>query len=159
MKRPITLLILLGVSSSGSVRAQEASGVSMTITPSVGMAVILGDGDLWSGGMTTLLEIDLTRLRWRWSLFAAASGIGVGCSDGCELGGESVGGGISYRFGGFAVGGGLGGLHRSTGWHVQPHGLLSFDRGVFRAQLRVELPERTDGAHAPILVGFRIPVR
>ena len=160
MERRLTLFILLSclVHHSGSLTAQEASGTSLTVTPSVGMGVIPDNGELAFGGMTTFLEIDLSRARWRWSVFAAVRGIGVGCSDGCEFGGQAVGVGIAYLLGGVAVGGGLGGLHRSAEWHVQPHGQLSFEQGVFRAQLRIEIPEGIEGVHVPMLVGFRIPV-
>ena len=98
MERRLTLFILLSclVHHSGSLTAQEASGTSLTVTPSVGMGVIPDNGELASGGMTTFLEIDLSRARWRWSVFAAVRGIGVGCSDGCDSGGQGFGLGISY---------------------------------------------------------------
>ena len=108
--------------------------------------------------MSTLLEVDVSRARWRWSVFAAVRGIGAGCSDGCDLGGQSVGAGVSYLLGAVAVGGGLGGLHRSVGWHLQPHGQLSFERGAFRAQVRVQVPDVGDGVHIPLLFGLRIPI-
>ena len=160
VKRFLTLFVLLSCFThhSGSLQAQEASGASLTVTPSLGFGVIPENGGLSSEGLTTLLEIDLSRARWRWSVFAAVRGIGVACSDGCESGGQAFGLGLSFLLGGVAVGGGLGGLHRSAKWHVQPHGQLSFAKGVVRLQLRVEVPEGTDGVHVPMLVGLRIPI-
>ena len=154
----LLLLVVCLVPNSGALHAQEAPGTSLTVTPYVGMAVIPDNGHLASGGMTTLLEIEVNHASWRWSVFGEARGIGVSCSDGCDMGGQAVGIGISRIVGTVAVGGGLGGLHRSSGWHVQPHGQLSFSKGVFRAQLRVEVPNGTDGTHFPLLAGLGIPV-
>ena len=154
----LLLLVLCLVRDSGALHAQQAPGASLAVIPSVGMAAIPDNGHLASGGMTALLEIEISRAGWRWSVFGEARGIGVGCSDGCDMGGQAAGVGLSRVFGAVAVGGGLGGLHRSSGWHVQPHGQLSFAKGSFRAQLRVEVPHGTDGTHFPILAGLTIPV-
>lgn len=143
---------------SGSLRAQESVGVSLTVTPSVGMAVITRNGNLESGGMTAIVEIDLHSAPLRWSVYAAVRGIGVGCSDGCDLGGRAVGGGISYLLGRIGVGGGVGLLRRSAEWHLQPHGQLSVVSGVLRVQLRLEVPESVGGVHIPLLFGLQVPV-
>lgn len=121
--------------------------------------MVTDNGHLASGGLTVLVELDVARAPWEWSVFAEVRDIGVECADGCETGGEAAGVGVSYVRSGFGVGGGLGALHRSLGWHIQPHGKLSFTRGIFRAQVRAELPEDAGGAHYPILVGLRIPLR
>ncbi len=159
----VTRLALLVLVSSlghlpGSLHAQEAAGPSPTVTPSLGMGVIVDDGELESGGLSALLEIDLTHARVRWSVFAAVRGIGVACADGCNLSGQTFGAGFSYLFGRVGVGGGAGLLHRSGRWHLHPHGQLSVELGVFRAQLRVEDSEGTEGVHFPILLGLKLPV-
>ena len=105
-----------------------------------------------------LLEIDLSQTRVRWSVFVAARGIGAGCSDGCDLSGQTIGAGLSYLLGRVGVGGGVGLLHRSEGWHLHPHGQLSLALGVFRAQLRLEASEGTDGMHVPLLIGLQLPL-
>jgi hypothetical protein len=130
----------------------------LTVTPSLGMAVIFENGGIASGGMSALLEVDLSRAWLRWGAFAAVRGIGVGCANGCDLGGRAIGLGVSVVLRGVGVGGGVGLLNRSEAWHVQPHGQLSVGRRRLRAQVRIEIPEDTDGVHVPFLLGFRIPV-
>ena len=160
VRNHLTLLILLSCLGhlSESLSAQEAVAPSPTITPSVGMGGILDNGDLESGGMSVLLEIDLSQSRLRWSLFGEVRGIGVGCADGCDLSGQTIGAGVSYLLGRVGVGGGVGFLHRSAGWNLQPHGQLSVALGVFRTQLRLEASEGTGGMHVPLLFGLQLPV-
>ena len=159
----VTRLALLVLVSSlghlpGSLHAQGAASTSPTVTASVGMGVIVDSGDLESGGMSALLEIDLSHARVRWSVFASVRGIGGACANGCDLSGQTFGAGLSYLIGRVGVGGGVGLLHRSERWHIHPHGQLSVRLGVFRAQVRVEDSEGTQGVHVPILLGLQLPV-
>jgi hypothetical protein len=155
----LALLWALGPHSSGSLRAQVPPGASLTITPSLGFAAIGDNGHLASGGMIAMVEMDLNRPPFRWSTYLATRGVGIGCSDGCDLGGQSIGVGVSYVLGPVGLGGGMGLLHRSAGWLVQPHGQISASRGILRLQLRVEVPEGLDDIHVPLLLGLQIPVR
>ena len=156
----LALLVLLGCfwPRSAALHAQRSVGASLTITPSVGMAVIGDNGHLASGGMSAIVEIDLQGTSLRWGVSAAVRGIGIWCSDGCDLGGHAVGAGISYLLGAIGVGGGVGLLHRSAGWLVQPHGQLSLVRGRLRLQLRLEVPEGVDRVHILLLFGLQVPV-
>ncbi len=159
MKRLIALVLLAYLGQHPPLLyAQDTAGTSLTLTPSVGIGAILDRGNLESGGAEALLEVELTRSRLRWSVFAAIRGIGVECSDGCDLSGESLGVGVSYLLDRVGVGGGVGLLHQSGQWHFQPHGQLSIAHGIFRAQLRVEVPQGVDGVFVPILFGLQIPV-
>lgn len=159
-----TRILLLAVlwslgTHSGALHAQESPGASLTITPSLGFAAIGDNGHLASGGMTATVEMGLKRPPFQWSVYLATRGIGIGCSDGCDLGGQSIGVGVSYLWGAVGLGGGMGLLHRSAGWLVQPHGQLSMNRGILRLQLRAEVPEGLDDVHLPLLLGIQIPVR
>ena len=159
MKRLIALVLLAYLGQHPpSLHAQDTAGTSLTLTPSLGLGAILDRGNLESGGAEALLEVELTRSRLRWSVFGAVRGIGVGCSHGCDFSGESLGVEVSYLLGRVGVGGGVGLLHRSGEWHLQPHGQLSIGYGIFRAQLRVEVPQGVDGVFVPILFGLQVPV-
>ena len=125
----ITLLVPLEL-GPGTLRAQESSSATLTVTPSIGMAAITRHGNLESGGMSAFLEVDVHGASLLWSAYAGQRGIGVGCSDGCELGGQSIGIGVSYVLGSVRAGGGGGLLRRAKGWHVQPYGQLSVVIGV-----------------------------
>ena len=155
----VTLLVFSGFrTGAGALRAQEPVGVALEVTPSVGMAAITRNGNLESGGMSALMEIDLRSASLSWSAYASTRGIGAGCSNGCDLGGKAFGVGTSYLFGSIGVGGGVGLLRRSAEWHVQPHGRLSVVRGALRFQVRLEAPEGVGGVHVPVLFGWRIPI-
>ncbi len=83
----LTLLVPFGL-GRGTLRAQESAGATLTVTPSIGMAAITRNGNLESGGMSAFLEVDLHSASLLWSAYAGQRGIGVRCSDGCELGGS-----------------------------------------------------------------------
>jgi hypothetical protein len=165
----LLLVAYLG-SEPGPLHAQEDAVPSVTATPSVGFAMVPDDGRVASGGLTMLLELELRAGGWAWGVYGEARGIGVGCepgdalpfgpqtSDRCDVGGQAVGVSVSRAFGAVAVGGGLGGFRQPAGWHVQPHGQLSVSTGVFRFQVRFEVPKGTVRAQLPILVGIRLPL-
>lgn len=153
----LTLLVPFGL-GPGTLRAQESAGATLTVTPSIGMAAITRHGNLESGGMSAFLEVDLHSASLLWSAYAGQRGIGVDCSDGCELGGQSIGVGVSYILGSVRAGGGGGLLRRANEWHVQPYGQLSVVIGVVRLQVRLEVPQGVDGVHVPLLFGLQLPV-
>ncbi len=159
--RLIILALLLGT-VPGVLDAQQSASPTLTVTPSLGLAAITRNGSLESGGMSTYLEVDLQRSSLLWSAFAGQRGIGVGCSHGCDFGGQSVGAGVSYLHGPVRVGGGVGLLHRADEWHFQPYGQISAVRGILRAQVRLEVPkglgDSQDGVHIPVLLGLQFPV-
>ncbi len=98
MKRLIALVLLAYLGQHPPLlRAQDTAGTSLTLTPSVGIGAILDRGHLESGGAVVLLEVELTRSRLRWDVFAAIRGVGISCSDGCDSSGASLGAGVSYR--------------------------------------------------------------
>lgn len=157
--RPLVLILLVafGVGAE-TLRAQESAGASVTVTPSIGLAAMTRNGSLESGGMSAYLEVDVHDASLLWSAYAGQRGIGVGCSDGCELGGQSIGLGVSYVLGNLRAGGGLGLLRRRSGWHVQPYGQLSVVHGMLRIQLRLEVPQGVNGVHVPLLFGLQLPI-
>lgn len=137
---------------------QESAGAMVTVTPSIGLATMTRNGSVESAGMSAYLEVDLRDNSLIWSAYVSQRGIGVGCSDGCELGGRGIGLGGSYLFGNFRAGGGIGLLRRSRAWHTQPYGQVSVVRGALRVQVRLEVPRGVGGVHVPLLFGFQLPV-
>jgi len=159
MKRFILLALLAYLGQHPpSLQAQNTEDASLTVTPSLGLGAILDRGHFESGGAEALLEVEWTRSRLRWDAFASFRGIGVGCSDGCDLSGEAFGVGVSYLLNRVGVGGGVGVLHQAWQWHLQPHGQISVAFGAFRAQLRIEVPQGVDGVFFPILWGLQVPI-
>jgi len=154
--RPLILLVLLACFGAEPLLTQEAA--LLTVTPSVGFGAVFDGGHPESGGMSTLIQIEMNRDRLRWGLFASVRGIGVGCSDGCDLSGKALGAEIAFLMGRVSVGPGLGLIHRFTGWHAQPHGQLSFPLGTLRVQLRVEVASGSNGLHVPLLLGRQIRI-
>lgn len=158
MNKPLFLFGLLTGLGSAQLSAQEATR-ALTVTPSVGFGMVANNGRLESGGMSTLLQIDLSGSSVRWGVFGSVRGIGVGCSNGCDLSGQALGSEMTFLLGDVGVGAGLGLIHRFTGWHAQPHGKLSLDVGALRMQLRVEVSSggylRT---YIPLLLGRPIHV-
>ena len=142
-----------------ALQAQDRAATGWTATPSLGFAAITRNGTLESGGMTILAEVDLHTTHLRWTVFTAIRGLGVSCSDGCDLGGRSAGVSVSYLRGPLGIGGGVGLLRRSAEWHLQPHGQVSLARGRFRVQLRLEVPRGVGGISIPALVGLSLPSR
>lgn len=161
-------ILLVPCTGAAQSPAQETSGGSLLIVPSVGFGYLIDGGDLESAGMSVLLEVGSSGADYRWQAFAAIRGIGVGCSaaveashgssEDCGPGGESFGAEVVRQFGRAGVGAGIGMLHREAGWSVQPHGKLTVWPGRFQVQLRLELSDGLDEIHAPMLVGLRLPV-
>jgi len=155
--RPLSLVVLLACFGVEPLLAQEAPTVP-TVIPSVGFGAVFDSGHPESGGMSTLIQIEMSGDRLRWGLFASVRGIGVGCTDGCDLSGRALGAEIAFLVGRVGIGPGLGLIHRFTGWHVQPHGQLSLLLGTLRVQLRVEVSSGSNGVHVPLLVGRQIRI-
>lgn len=135
--------------------AQGPDDRSLEVVPSVGFAAITRNGRLESGGMSALLEVDATAGQVRVTGYLGAHGIGVGCSDGCDLGGYSVGAALSYVRGPVAAGVGMGTIRRSAAWHAHPHLQVVVTSGRLRFQARLEVPRSTNDLSIPLLVGIR----
>ena len=136
------------------LEAQDGTGTSISLSPYVGIGPIIDHGSLVAWSANVLVELDLTRTPWRWSLFGSLRGIGAACADGCDLSGAGLGLGVTYLLGGFGVGGGMGLLPQSGSWYAQPHAMVTTSRGAFRAQLRMEVPQGAYGMSFPVLIGF-----
>lgn len=90
------------------------------VSPYVGIGPIFEHGShiAWSGN--AFLEIDVTRIPLRWSLFGSVRGLGAACADGCDLSGQGLGVGVTYLRRSFGLGVGMGMLHQSGSWYAQP---------------------------------------
>ncbi len=154
----IILSAIASLAWSAPPVSAQAGAQGRTLTTSLGFAATTRNGRVESGGASALLEFDATRNRVRWTAYAQAHGIGVGCSDDCDLGGYSFGAALSYVRGPVAFGLGMGAIRRLNQWHGQPHLQGVLTRGPIRVQARLEVPGVTNDMSVPVLVGVVIPL-